>query len=301
VKHLPAWLGCVLALTWLGLPAVGLADGDGPTRKMTTVEATMYHEVRETLRGALPKAPAGYTLLFRNDEEEGVVPEAIQPGQMCQALFTARYTLDQGVSDQAQQSMLMNRMKGTPEQQAQLAALDAKDAELTRARDETRDRAEKDRIRAELKEVRAQGDKVREEIVAGIQAWAASGGAAAAAQDAGTSTPAKELTIRVRVNGDTHLPDQATPYKLEGIPFAFEQTEGCQEFDNFCITVFLGPFEKIKKVSGYTGYVLAASDLGVATKPRGFILTFAGPKDQPDAVRNFVRQTDLAKLKTLLS
>ena len=295
MKHLLLGLICLLAV-----PSVVLADGGGPTRKMTPAEAAAYGQIRDAIRGALPKAPAGYTFQFADDGEEGRLPEGIQPGQMFRAFYTASYTLSQSVIDRQAVSMQMDRTKGTPEQQSRLAALNAQAAELTKARDTTRDRAEKDRIRAELKEVRGEADKVQAEIMAGIQARLATGGAAQAAQDLDTSLPAKELTIRILVNGDTHLPDQAAPYKIEGIPLAFEQAEGCQDFDTYCVTVFLGPFEKVKKVSGYTAYVLRESDLGVPTKARGIVLTFSGPKDRPDAVRDFVRQTDLAKLKTLL-
>ena len=295
MKHILLGLTCLLAV-----PSVALADGGGPTRKMTPAEAATYGQVRETIRGALPKAPAGYTLRFNADGEEGRLPEGIQPGQMSREPYTATYTLSQSVIDQQAVSMQMDRTKGTPEQQSRLAALNAQAAELTKARDTTRDRAEKDRIRAELKEVRGEADKVQAEIMAGIQARLATGGAAQAAQDLDTSLPAKELTIRILVNGDTHLPDQVAPYRIEGFPLAFAQAEGCQDFETYCITVFLGPFEKVKKVSGYTAYVLREADLGVPTKARGIVLTFSGPKDRPDAIRDFVRQTDLAKLRALL-
>jgi hypothetical protein len=269
---------------------------------MTLAEAAAYNQVRDTLRGALPKAPAGYTFKFsfESDGQEGLLPEGIRAGQMFQAQYTAKYTLEQGMIDRQALSMQMDRTKGTPEQQSRLTALNAKAAELTKTRDTTRDRTEKDRIRAELKDVRAEADKVQAEIMAGIQARLASGAAAQSAQDLDESLPAKELTIRIRVNGDTHLPDQAAPYKIEGIPLAFEQAEGCADYDSYCLTLFLGPFEKVKKISGYTAYNLPEADLGVPTKARGIILTFSGPKDRPGAVRDFVRQTDVAKLKTLL-
>ena len=284
------------------LSSLAVADGGGPTRKMTPAESAVYSQVRETIQAALPAAPAGYTLKFgaEGDGEEGLLPEGIQPGQMSRALYTSRYTLDQSVVDQQAFSMQMNRIKGTPEQQARMTELDAKDAELTKARDKARDRAEKDRIRAELKEVRVQADKVRDEIAAGIQASLASGGAAQSARELDSSLPPTELTIRAWVNNDTHLPDQATPYKIEGVPMAFEQLEGCADVGSYCVTVFLGPFEKVKKISGYTEYHLPEADLGVPTKARGIVLFFSGPKDRPDAVRDFVRQTDLAKLKALL-
>jgi hypothetical protein len=269
---------------------------------MTPAEAAAYSRVRDTLRGALPKAPAGYTVGFdyESDNEEGLLPEGILSSQMCQARYTATYVLNQSVIDEQAMSMQMNRTKGTPEQQSRLAALNAKAAELMKTRDTTRDRAEKDRIRAERKEVLAEADKVQAEIVAGIQAWLASSSVAQSTQDLNKSLPARELTIRILVNGDTHLPDQAAPFKIEGIPLAFEQAEGCQDFDTYCITLFLGSFERVKKVNGYTNYNLRESDLGIPTKARGIILTFSGPKDRPDAVRDFMRQTDLTRIKTLL-
>ena len=73
-----------------------------------------------------------------------------------------------------------------------------------------------------------------------------------------------------------------------------------QDFDTYCVTLFLGPFEKVKKVSGYTDYNLRKSDLGIPTKARGIIITFSGPKDRPDTVRDFMRQTNLTRIKTLL-
>jgi hypothetical protein len=271
-------------------------------RKMTPAEAAAYSQVRDTLRAALPKAPADYTVGFdyESDSEEGLLPEGILSGQMFQARYTARYVLNQSVVDQQAVSMQMDRTKGTPEQQSRLAALNARAAELMKARDTTRDRAEKDRIRAERKEVLAEADKVQAEIVAGIQAWLATSSAAQSTQDLDKSLPARELTIRILVNGDTHLPDQAAPFEIQGIPLAFEQAEGCQDFDTYCVTLFFGPFEKVKKVSGYTDYNLRESDLGIPTKARGIILTFSGPKERPDAVRDFIRQTDMPKIKALL-
>jgi hypothetical protein len=302
MKRLVLCFACLLASLFFANAPAAFADGGGPVRKMTPAEAAADKQVRETLREALPKAPAGYTLAFAlsDDGDEGLLPEGIQPGQMYQELYTARYTRDESVLAQAQQSNLMDQIKGTPEQQARLAELNAKEADLLKARDNTRDRAEKDKIRSELKEVRAQGNKLQEEIAAVVQDRVNSGAAAQSMEDVDKSLPAKELTIRILVNGDTHLPDKAAPYKIEGIPLAFEQAEGCADFDTYCITLFLGSFETVKKVSGYTGYNLRAADLGVPTKARGFVLTFSGPKDRPDAVRDFVRRADLAKLKALL-
>jgi hypothetical protein len=293
----------VAALLTLAMARSASADGGGPMRKMTPAEATAFNRVRETIRDALPKTPAGYILQFTADGDGAggeLLPESIQPGQMFAMCYTAKYTRDPKIADQQALSSQIDRAKGTPEQQARLATLNAKATELTQARDATRDRTEKDRIRTELKAVRAETDKVMAEIAAGIQAWIASGAAAQAPQARENSLPAKEISIRVQVNADTHLPDKALPYKVEGIPLAFEQSEGCADFDSYCITALVGSFNPIKKVSGYTGYDLVRTERSSATEARGVVLTFSGPREKPEAVREFVRQTDLAKIRTLL-
>jgi hypothetical protein len=38
----------------------------------------------------------------------------------------------------------------------------------------------------------------------------------------------------------------------------------------------------------------------VCTKVRGLVLTVGGPKDKSGGVRDFMKQTDLAKLKSLV-
>jgi hypothetical protein len=194
----------------------------------------------------------------------------------------------------------MERAKGTPEQQAKVGALEAKVAELKKARDNAGSRAEKDRIRAQLKSVQAEESRLQNEIMAQFQAWMAAGGATAATQSAEASVPAKLLTIRAVINSTVSVIDTATPYQIEGFPLAFERSEGCDDFDTYCITVFLGPFAKIDKVSGRDRYKLPEESPGVCTKARGIALTFAGPQDKPESVRELLRQTNLEVLKTLV-
>lgn len=225
---------------------LALADGDGPTRKMSGQEAAAFNALKSTFQRALPKTPANYTLAIRygNDVGEIMLPEAIKPGQMARMSFTANYTLNREYQAVQQRASFTDRAKGTPEQQARLAVLDAKDAELTNARNKTRDRGEKERIRAELKTVRNEGNKLRDQVMADYQAWVASGGATAAIQNADRTLPAKELTIRAFINQEMNLNDKATPYKLPGFPLAFEQKDGCQDYNTCCITVLLGAFER---------------------------------------------------------
>jgi hypothetical protein len=289
----------VLTMCFLLPAALGLADGDGPARKMTGPEAAAFNALKNAFQSALPKPPANYAIAIRsgNDSGEIMLPEAIKPDQMARMSFTATYTLSREFREGQQRASFTDRAKGTPEQQARLTALDAKEAELTRARDHTRDRGEKERIRGELKAVRDEGNKLREQVMADYQAWVASGGATAALQNADKALPAKELTVRAYVNQEVNVNDKAAPYKLPGFPLAFEQGDGCQDTYTCCITVLLGVFEKEKRVSGYTRYNLRNANLGVPTKARGMAVVVAGPKEKPQSVRDLLGQIDLAKLK----
>jgi hypothetical protein len=298
MNRLLASLCCMLIL-----PSIALADGPGPQRKMTEAEAAAYNNVTSTLQSALPKAPEGYVFGFDrvSDFDLGMLPEALKATDMFRMTFGATYTFDTAtLGAERQMSSLMDRAKGTPEQQRQMNEINARGARLKEARDNTRDRAEKDKIRAELKIVREEEAKLNEQIMADYQAWAASGGADAVTKDIDQSLPPKEFSIKVVMNADISLNDNATPCTIPGASLAFEQSEGCQDFDTFCLTLFFGPYEKIKKVSGYTLYQLRNVDRGVPTKVRGIAITVGGPKDRPASVREFAQKIDLAKLKTLL-
>jgi hypothetical protein len=251
---------------------------------------------------ALPKTPANYALAFSDGSASGELqlPESIKPGQMARLRFFATYTLSQEYRDGQQQNLFMDRAKGTPGQQAQLAALDARDEQLRQAREATRDRGEKDRLRAEQKAVQKEANQLRGQIMEAYTAWVAAGGANAALQDHQQSLPAKELTVRVFVNQEVDLSDKAVPYKLAGFPLAFEQGEGCRDPGASCISVFLGPFDREKRVSGYTRYNLRDANLGIPTKPRGMVVVVSGPKDKAQTVRDFLSQVNLAKLKGLV-
>jgi hypothetical protein len=85
-----------------------------------------------------------------------------------------------------------------------------------------------------------------------------------------------------------------------GFPLAFKQTEECRDYGTSCISVFLGAFDKEKRVGGYTRYNLRNANLGVTTKPRGLVVVVAGPKEQAQGRRDFLSQVNLAKLKGLL-
>ena len=214
--------------------------------------------------------------------------------------FSAKYTLTAEAGQKQAVAALMKRTQGSQAQQDKLAALRAKNEELKKARSKTRDRDEKERIRAELKAVQEEENKLVAEIASANQAWATAGGGIPAMQEVGRTLPAKELTVRVQLNQDVRIHGQAKPYTLPGFPMAFDQSEGCVDFGSYCITVLLGPFEKGKQVSGSTEYNLRNTPLGVPTKPRGLALVVSGPKDKPEAIRNLLQKTDLGKLKAML-
>jgi hypothetical protein len=300
MRFLLAFVAGVLAA--LVFAPVVLADGDGPTRKMTAAEASAFAVLKSGVQAALPAAPEGYTLAFDcpGGCDRFEVPETMKGNGAVWMTFVATYTAKAEDMDARIQAAFKDNVAGTPEQQARMKALEARDAELTDARDQTHDRAEKQRIRAELKAVEAEQDSLRDAISQAYEAWAETGGPQAMLQRVQDAMPAKEFTIRVLVNQRASLPDAAPAIRVPGATFAFEQTEGCQRYDECCFTCFVGPFQKVKQISLYTQYKVAEADLGVCTKPQGFEVVVSGPKDKVSAVRALAGKVNLAKLKSLL-
>lgn len=297
MKRLLSTSFCVLVTV-----SVAFADGAGPQRKMTGAEATAYGNVTATLQSALPKAPTGYSFGFSrvSDFDEGMVPEALKPTGMFRMVHAATYTLDTSELGEKQRSAIMDRARGTPEQQERMAGLNAKEATLAKARDTSRDPAEKVKIRAELKAVRAEQSKLMDEIVAASQAWVASGGVEAKARSVDEAQPPKEFSITAAINADVNLSDKATPCTITGAPLALDMSDGCPKPGSYCVTVFLGAFDRIKKVSGCTLYQPKRADLGVPTRARTVALTISGPADRAANVREFAGKIDFARLMKLL-
>lgn len=295
------WPAFAIALL---LPAsLALADGDGPSRKMTGPEAAAYGALKRAVQEALPQAPANYALAFSDGSGSGEVqlPGSIKPDQMARLQFSAVYTLSPDYRAERQRSLFTDRATGTPEQQARLAALDAKDEQLRAAREATRDRGEKDRIRAEQKAVQKEANALRDQVMEAYTAWVAAGGANVALQESEQSLPARELTVRVLVNQDVSVNEKAAPFTLAGAPLAFELADGCEKYGDVCISVLLGPFVRDKDKRGtHWLYQLRGASPGVPTKPRGMAVVVAGPKGKAQAVRDLLAQVDLAKLRGLL-
>jgi hypothetical protein len=268
---------------------------------MTGPEAAAFNAVKTGFRDALPKSLENYTLELAGSGFGGEfeVYQATKPDGMAPMKFTATYKLDSAVLEQGLQSPYLDRAKGTPEQQAKLADLEAREASLKKGRDKASG-GEKERIRAEIKAVQAEASAIQDQIMADYQAWVMSRGANAAMVDSAKALPPKELEVQALVNQDLSITDMAAPYPLAGYPLAFEQREGCQRPGDTCITVFIGSFDKEKRVSGYTRYNLRKAGLGVTTKPRGLALVVSGPKDKPESARNLLGRIDLARLKGLV-
>lgn len=274
--------------------SVAMADGDGPTRMMNSSEAAAFNTLQSSIRAALPRTPANYSVAYTGfDNKE--VPDAITSEQMNRMTFRATYTLNPKVKETMQQAALVDLIKGNPEQQARRAALAAKAEELKSARKSTRNREEKERIRTELKKINAEDNALSDEIAAG-----AGSGMTGKMNDVDKSLPARELSIRILVNQDVHVYDVAKPYQVKGSLPAFAQSEQCLDYGTYCITVLLGAFDKEKRISGSTRYNLRNARLGVPTKPRGMALVVAGPKDRPESVENFLKNINIPKLKALV-
>ena len=288
-----------LTLCALLSSSAAFADGDGPTRAMSVPESQAFKSLGNAIREALPKPPSNYSVAYSGfDKKE--VPEGMTPDRMAHMSFSAEYTLKQEARDSRQKAAVMDMAKGTPEQQKRIAALDAKEESLSKARKATRDRAEKERIRVELNAVRDEKESLNKEIMAKYFEWVQSGGMQKTVQNVDGALPAKEIWIRLRVNEDFFVKDDAKPYAVAGTPLAFEERANCDGYpDKCCVTVLLGSFDREKR-TGTTRYTPQNANVGASTKARGMALVFFGPKDKPETVRDFVRKTNLARLKAQL-
>lgn len=275
--------------------STALADGDLPTRRMSGSEAAAFRTLQSTIRSALPKTPADYNAAFSGfDLKE--VPETMSSDKMAWMSFSAKYTLRPEVRESRMHNAQMALIQGSSDQQARRAALEARSRELKLSRKNTRDPAEKERIRAELKKINAEENALTDEIASGASAgWATRGPGGV-----DRNLPPKELSVRLLVNQDVHLQDIAKPYQVPGVPLAFAQKDKCQDAGSYCITALLGDFTREKKISGTTQYTLHNANLGVPTKPRGMALIVSGPQERPESVQNFLKQIDIAKLQALL-
>jgi hypothetical protein len=291
----------LLACCLLFPTAAALADGIGPQRKMTEPEAASLKLLQAILRSSLPAAPQDYKLdfIWVSDLDEGMMPQEMPAGEAMHMLFRANYVWQDPSTEQQDQQAMIQRTKGTPEQQARMDALNAREAELTQARDRSRNPEEKARLRAQRKAVNAQIDSLQQEIMDGLQKWLASGGPAKDMEAKEKAKPAREIVVEFTANGDAFIPEAATAFTIEGIPLAFESDEGSGEYGKHKIQFLLGgPFQKDAKISGSWRY-RPPSKAAVATKAVSLAVCISGQADKPDEVRKLCRQIDSSKLKAM--
>src|SRR4030042_838505 len=294
-----------MVLTMISLllsSSLAFADGEGPTRNMNPAEKSASEIVKKAVRESTSAGLVNYTASYSGFDDRNQIFERMKSDQMFRMTFAINYKISEEFMQKQSVAAVMARTKGTPPQEARRAVLQAKHAELTKARNKTKDRGEKDRIRAELKTVNDEENRLNDEIAAQIRAWSTKEGGVPAMQEITSGLPAQELNVRVQINQDVYVGDKAKPYQLAGYPMAFEQSEGdgCPDSGSYCVSVLLGPFEKGKKDGESTLFTLRNTPLGVPTKPRGLMLVVSGPKEKPEKDKEPRGRVDTKELNSLL-
>ena len=160
----------MISLLLVAMPAVCFADGDCPDRPATAQERAVYAAAHAAANAAVPPQPQNWLL---NDESNAKAGERVPecPGGVKDApyryRFPFRYKYDAAAVSQAGKTAAADALKGTAEQQSELAALDKEHDELVAARKQGRrsgDQAAVNRIKVRLDQIRAERNKVEEEI-----------------------------------------------------------------------------------------------------------------------------------------
>ena len=176
-----------------------IADGDCPSRPATEQERMAYASMRAALANAVPKAPPDWLMRDQSDTKGGeFMPDC--PGGAKESphhySFKYQYKYDSAVRDQAAAAAVTDAVKGSPEQQAMMAALDKKYDDLKVQRNharKSRDPAAADKIRDEMKTVAAERNKLEEEIT---QAFVSK---------VQTGQMAKEMSVGIPERGEAQL------------------------------------------------------------------------------------------------
>lgn len=266
-----------------------LADGDCPERKANASEAAQYNVLQSAIKAALPAPPENYKADFSRLDHQLIICASHPADKMWSMYFSVDYTSALGEKrDKQFRSTMMEKMKGTPQQQERLAALDAREAALTKARKNADSRDEKDRIKAELKAVRAEARNLQNEISSQYQSWVQQGALATAMKN-NKEPDLPRLNVSINVNRKAYIPGHAKPFKVNGASQAFEYGDSASH----TITVLIGRYHKD------SGELLNTAG-GLSTKARGIAVSFHGPANSTQGLRDLVGRTDIAKLNTLL-
>src|SRR5512134_594077 len=172
------------------------ADGDGPVRKMTAQEAAAYGALQKTLREASPPTPPGYVASDSGFDASAMIYQSMTPEHMFRMSFQVKYTVTPEKMQEQAVGYLMGATQGSPQQQQKLAATREKIAALKEARGNARDRAEKDRIREQIKALNDEENRLVDEIALGAQAKMRGGAPGGGMPpDLARTLPAKELSV----------------------------------------------------------------------------------------------------------
>lgn len=208
-----------------------LADGDCPSRPATKQEQIVYAAMHAAVKSAIPPAPQDWLMKDLSDAKSGdFMPDC--PGGHKDSphrySFQYQYKYNSALRNQAAAAAAANAVKGSPEQQARMAALNKKYDQLKVERNQSRksrDRAEADRIGDEIKKVSAERDRLDEEIA---QAYLAKVRSGQMAKEMSAGIPQhSEAQITFFVNADrAWVPKNAEIVDVAGTQYSYWRSDG---------------------------------------------------------------------------
>ena len=236
--------GVMVSLLLLIASGVCFADGDCPSRPATAQERAAYAAVRTAAVAAVPPAPRNWLKKDQSDYKSGeLMPDC--PGGAKDAprqyRFQFKYTYDRAVREQAAKAAMENAIKGTPEQQSRLAALDRKHEELIAARKQARrsgDQTGANRIKDQLKEVSAEQNKVNEEIRNAFEGRMKSGEMTKTMYAGVPERSEAEVTIHINKDREW-IPKSAVSTNVAGAPHSYWRSN-----DGGSLVILLGTWDK---------------------------------------------------------
>ncbi len=274
----------IMSLMLLVQSAVCFADGDCPTRPATEPEKAMFLSMHTAASAAVPSAPSKWLLNELTDPKAGgSVPDCPggQTGSPVHYAFRFQYRYDSTAQIQAANEAAANALKGTPEQQARMAAFDKKHDDLIEARNQARkngDRTAVERIREEIKTLNIERGKLQESIGQEFVAKVTTGGTAGK-KPAGVPER-KEAELTFFVNADrAWVPDTAVPLKVAGAQHAFWRTN-----DGGSLVILLGPWKPTAPT-----FRAAIAGAAVVTKPQSVMIEIRADRDMAEKLAREMR------------
>ena len=265
------------------------ADGDCPDRPAPQQERAAYQALSGAAKAAVPPAPADWVLTDETPGKPGTtVPDC--PGgphdrPMTYALrFT--YAFSAEASQRMDQGAVGAALKGTPEQQAKMVELDRKIAgleEQKQAARKSRDAAEKERVRQELKTARKERNKITDEITNAYVQQSMSGQLAA---EMNKNKPVvREAQLVIKVNEQyAWIPAKDQPVSIPGVPISywFKSDTGGR------LVMLLGPWDN-------QTFKMNLAATPVKTRPQGMVIEITGDRQMAESLARQIRINLLKK------